>query len=346
MSSNLFHSCRREHSPSRFVRLALAWLFLPVGVGMHPRGGVDDERAIQAAPPEPPSAPATQPASLPAVQPATKSAEVYSGWPFVAKEAAKRQSDTAKALNLQKGLTVKLGKRLAMKLVLIPAGTFIMGSLKTERDNRDVFNDEVQHEVTISKPFYMGSTNVTVTQYAQFVKETGQPHKEPSITQMDDHPVVNVSWNDAQAFCNWLAKKTNKMVSLPTEAQWEYACRAGSQPRFSFGDKAADLGDYSWYSANSGGMTHPVGRKKPNAWGLFDMHGNAWQWVSDYYGPYAAADKTDPAGPKTGSLRVLRGGSWISDGPANCRSAHRSGATPVTVNAYNGFRVVVAPSVD
>jgi formylglycine-generating enzyme required for sulfatase activity len=346
MSSNLFHGCRREHSPSRFVRLALAWLILPVGEAMHPRGGVDDKRAIQAAPPEPPSAPATQPASLPAVQPATKSAEVYSDWPFDAKQAAKRQTDTAKALGIKKGLVLNLGKRLAMKLVLIPAGAFIMGSPKPERDNRSVFDDEVQHEVTISKPFYLGSTNVTVAQYAQFVKDTGQQHKEPNISQAGDHPVVNVSWDDAQAFCQWMSKRSGKAVRLPTEAQWEFACRAGTQTRFSFGDKAADLGDYSWYSANNGGTTHPVGQKRPNAWGLFDMHGNAWQWCSEYLGPYVISDKTDPAGPKAGKQRVLRGGSWISDGPANCRSAHRGGDTPATRNPYYGFRVVVALSAD
>ena len=112
--------------------------------------------------------------------------------------------------------------------------------------------------------------------------------------------MVDVSWDDASAFCKWLSKKTGKTVVLPTEAQWEYACRAGSKTRFSFGDKDSDLGDYAWYSDNSGGMTHPVGQKKPNAWGLYDMHGNAWQWCSDSYGPYAAADKTDPTGPKDG----------------------------------------------
>ena len=200
--------------------------------------------------------------------------------------------------------------------------------------------------MTISKPFYLGSTNVTVAQYAQFVKDTGRPHQEPSIQQSGDHPVVQVSWDDAQEFCQWLSKKTGKTVGLPTEAQWEYACRAGSQPRFSFGDKAADLGDYSWYSANSGGTTHPVGRKRPNAWGLFDMHGNAWQWCSDYYGPYVTTDKTDPAGPKAGKQRVLRGGAWISDGPANCRSAHRGGDTPATLNPYYGFRVAMGTSAD
>jgi len=344
MPSNLFYECRRERSLSRFVRLAQASLILLAVRVMFTLAGLGGERAIQAAPPELSSAAA--PATPPDGQPTRKTAEVYSDWPFGAKEAAQRQNDSAKALGIRKVLILNLGKRLPMKLVLIPAGTFIMGSLKTERDNRDVFNDEVQHEVTISKPFYMGSTNVTVAQYAQFVKDTGQPHKEPNIKQTGDHPVVQVSWDDAQAFCQWLSKKTGKTVGLPTEAQWEYACRAGSQPRFSFGDRAADLGDYSWYSANSGGMTHPVGRKKPNAWGLFDMHGNAWQWCSDYYGPYVAADRTDPLGPKTGKQRVLRGGSWISDGPANCRSAHRSGDTPVTRNPYYGLRVVVGADAD
>jgi formylglycine-generating enzyme required for sulfatase activity len=102
----------------------------------------------------------------------------------------------------------------------------------------------------------------------------------------------------------------------------------------------------SWYSANNGGTKHPVGRKRPNAWGLFDMHGNVWQWSSEFLGPYVIADKVTPAGPKAGTQRVLHGGSWISDGPANCRSAHRGGDTPGTVNPYYGFRVVVALSTD
>lgn len=246
------------------------------------------------------------------------------------------------ATQLVKKLTLDLGNNVTLKLVLIPAGTFLMGSPETVKDR---FKGEVQHEVTISKPFYLGVTHVTVAQYAQFVKDTGRKHEEPSFKQAGDHPVVKVNWDDAQAFCQWLSKQTDKTVVLPTEAQWEFACRAGTKTRFSFGDKDINLGDYSWYVVNSAKRTHPVGQKKPNAWGLFDMHGNAWQWCADFYGPYAAADKTDPTGPKEGNIRVARGGSWIAEPPA-CRSAFRCRNFPNNRAGEFGLRVAVATSTD
>jgi len=308
----------------------LAWLAPLLIAAMIPTKGLRGDRATEAVPP-------TTNAANPD--------EVYSGWPFDAREAAKRQNDTAKTLGIQKLLTLSLGNGVGMKLVLIPAGTFIMGTPKSEQTKARM-NDEVQHEVTISKPFYMGITHVTVAQYAQFVKDTGQTHNEPAFKQTGDHPVVNVSWDDAKAFCTWLSQKTGKTVGLPTEGQWEYACRAGTTSRYSFGDKDSDLGVYAWHGGNSGGVTHPAGRKKPNAWGLYDMHGIAWQWCSDYYGPYAAADKKDPAGPKTGKQHVVRGGSWASDYPANCRSAFRSADDMISRRAFVGFRVVIALSLE
>ena len=256
-----------------------------------------------------------------------------------------------------KELVLDLGNKVTLKLLQIPAGKFLMGSPKDEKDRRDDeglppgkwVNGSPQFEVTISKPFYLGVYHVTMDQYAQFVKDTGQKHQkheheEPFFKQTGDHPVVNVDWDDAQAFCAWLSKKTGKMVVLPMEAQWEYACRAGSKTRFSFGDKEDELGDYAWYFGNSmdkakgAMMMYPVGQKKPNAWGLYDMHGNAWQWCADYYGEYAGAD---PTGPKKGRFRVLRGGSWCDD-PRVCRSAYRDGGNPGYRNDDVGFRVAVA----
>jgi formylglycine-generating enzyme required for sulfatase activity len=237
-----------------------------------------------------------------------------------------------------KKLTLDLGNNVTLKLVLIPAGKFLMGSPASVKDR---FKGEDQHEVTISKSYYMGVTHVTVDQYAGFVKDTGQKHDEPSFKQTGDHPAVNVSWHDAQAFCQWLSKKTNKAVTLPTEAQWEYACRAKSKTRFSFGDKNNNMGDYSWFVENSGKMTHPVAQKKPNAWGLYDMHGNAWQWCADYFGPYVVEDKVDPTGPKEGNIRSARGGSWIAEPPA-CRSAFRCSGFPQKREGAFGFRVAVA----
>ena len=203
-----------------------------------------------------------------------------------------------------------------------------MGSPTPEQENRPSFKEEVQHEVTISKPFYIGVTHVTVAQYAQFARDTKRKQNEAKFKQGGDHPAVQVSWDDAEAFCQWLSKKSGKTVALPTEAQWEYACRAGTQTRFCFGDKAAPLVDYSWYSVNSGGMTHPVAKKKPNAWGLYDMHGNAWHWCADYYGPYVVADKTDPTGPKDGqpprATWLFLDGRWSSKLPLGVPQRRRS----------------------
>ena len=267
---------------------------------------------------------------------------------------AQAQPDGADATTKPKELVLDLGDKVTLKLLQIPAGKFLMGSPKDEKDRGDDegmppgkwVNGSPQFEVTISKPFYLGVYEVTVAQYAQFVKDTGQKHEEPDFKQPGDYPVVNVSWDNAQAFCAWLSKKTGKTVTLPTEAQWEYACRAGSKTRFGFGDKEEELGDYAWYDGNSmdkdkgAKMTHPVGQKKPNAWGLYDMHGNVWEWCADYYGEYTGAG-ADPTGPKDGGLRVLRGGSWNFN-PRICRSADRDGSNPDYRNVDGGFRVAVA----
>src|ERR1019366_4608955 len=144
----------------------------------------------------------------------------------------------------------------------------------------------------------------TEEQYEQIIG------KNPSGFKGAQNPVETVSWDDAVEFCKKLSQKTGKTVRLPTEAQWEYACRAGTKTRFSFGDNDADMGDYAWYYGNcTEHITHPAGQKKPNAWGLYDMYGNGLQWCSDFMRYYdAAADKTDPTGPKEGNIRVQRGG--------------------------------------
>jgi formylglycine-generating enzyme required for sulfatase activity len=223
-------------------------------------------------------------------------------------------------------LTLDLGKGVSMKLVRIRPGKFMMGE---EKD---------QHEVTISKPFYIGVTEVTQAQY-EAVMGTN-----PSILKGATNPVETVSWNDATEFCKKLSKKTRQAVRLPTEAEWEYACRAGTKTGFSFGDADDGLGDYAWYLANSGNTTHPVGQKKPNAWGLYDMHGNVWEWCADWSGDYPKGAVTDPQGPASGSTRVLRGGGWLAD-PYNCRSAlRRNDISPDNRARDFGFRVVVSVS--
>ena len=155
----------------------------------------------------------------------------------------------------------------------------------------------------------------------------------------EDRPVEQVSWDDAQEFL----AKLNLMEKidtyrLPTEAEWEYACRAGSTTRFCFGDKEEKLGEYAWYGDNSEGKTHPVGQKQPNAWGLYDMHGNVWEWCQDWYGDYPAGPVTDPRGPDAGEYRVLRGGSWDND-TRNLRSAVRNYYYPDYRSDIIGFRV-------
>ena len=192
-------------------------------------------------------------------------------------------------------LTLDLGGGVKMKMILIRPGKFVMGD-----------RIEGRHEVTLSKPFYMGVTEVTQAQY-QAIMGTN-----PSLFKGATNPVDMVSWNDAAEFCKKLSEKTRQTFRLPTEAEWEYACRAGTQTAFSFGDDPSTLGDYAWWAMNSGETPHPVGQKKPNAWGLYDTHGNVWEWCADWWGEYPKGPITDPSGPATASLglRVLRGGSW------------------------------------
>ena len=146
------------------------------------------------------------------------------------------------------------------------------------------------------------------------------------------HPVVYVSWEDAKAYADWLGMR------LPTEAEWEYACRAGSEAEYYFGDNESKVAEYAWYHANSGGNAHPVGEKKPNAWRLYDMHGNVWEWCQDWYDAYASSPAADPKGPSSGGSRVLRGGSWFYYAGL-CRSAYRGGRWPSYRDDNTGFRL-------
>jgi len=166
--------------------------------------------------------------------------------------------------------------------------------------------------------------------------------QNPGFEQTDENPVACVSWNDAQAFCEWLSALEGRRYTLPTEAQWEYACRSGSTAKYHFGDDDGLLSEFAWYGANSGGKSHRVGTKKPNAWGLYDMHGSLWQWTMDRYAvdSYRTSPKADPQGPQTGVLRVVRGGSWF-DPATLCRSAHRGYLRPSWIQTHVGFRVAV-----
>jgi len=239
-----------------------------------------------------------------------------------------------------KKLEVDLGGGVKMELILIPAGEFLMGSPDSDKDAMP--SEKPQHRVRITKPFYLAKFLVTQEQWAAVMG------KNPSYFKNPKNPVENVNWDDCQKFLGKLSVKTGwpkSKFALPTEAQWEYACRAGSATRYHFGDAESKFGEYAWCRANSGGKTHPVGEKKPNAWGLYDMHGNVWEWCQDWYdgGYYTHSKKDDPTGPAIGSIRAFRGGGWAY-AAAGCQSASRFHSVPGARSFYVGLRVAFVPT--
>jgi formylglycine-generating enzyme required for sulfatase activity len=232
---------------------------------------------------------------------------------------------------------------IGMEFVYIPPGTFTMGSPKDEPGR---YNDEIQHEVTISKPFFMQTTEVTQGQWKAVMGNNPSRFKDCG----DNCPVESVSWNDIQDFIKKLNQKGEGTYRLPTEAEWEYAARAGTMTPFAFGkclstDQANYNGNYPLEDCPKGQWrqkTVPVGSFDPNAWGLYDMHGNVWEWCQDWYGDYPSSAVTDPTGAENGSVRVLRGGSWSHDA-RDCRTASRNGSTPDDRSYFGGFRLVRLP---
>jgi formylglycine-generating enzyme required for sulfatase activity len=261
---------------------------------------------------------------------------------------------------------------------------------RIEFNEEHLANEKPAHKVTLSKAFWMGKHEVTVGQFRRFVEATGYKTdaekgtgfkgamvaiesnlkiaedaswRNPYLKQTDEHPVVCVSWNDARAFADWLnatdkAKAAGASYRLPTEAEWEYACRAGTTTRYQWGDdpdkgkgwcNAPDLTakktfpQWTVFNWDDGFLyTAPVGSFKGNAFGLHDMHGNVWEWCHDWYGQYKGEDQSNPAGPADGEDRVVRGGSWIYI-PGDIRSAFRDRADPRGRLSYYGFRLVLAP---
>ena len=231
----------------------------------------------------------------------------------------------------------------SIRMTEIPGGT------------EELRDDRTHSSWTVEiRPFLLATVPVTQGLY------TAVTEHKPVLQEDQQKPAVHVSWQAAVFFCNLLSQKEGLQecytiqndgeevtcnwdadgYRLPTEAEWQYACKAGTS-----GYRYGEIGKIAWYDENSGGESHNVGTKEPNAWGLYDMHGNVWEWCSDWYAEsYAAADKTDPTGPKKGMERVVRGGSWDSD-PARCRSATRTGFPDGRYN-LNGFRVVVTVGVD
>ena len=289
--------------------------------------------------------------------------------PFNEKTAKQRQARWAKYLRVPVVQTNSIG----MKLALIPPGEFRMGSpkelieeeLKTHGDDQwykePLPGEDPQHRVRITKPFYLGTYLVTQGEYQRVMgvnpsrfSATGKSKEKVAGQDTKRFPVEMVSWDDAVEFCRRLSempeeKAAGRWYRLPSEAQWEYACRSGSTGRYSFSSGRSgipkeyeehELSDYGWFGDNSGGMPHAVGLKRANGWGLYDMHGNVWEWCQDWYdvGYYVQTPVDDPTGPLGGSHRVNRGGGWFP--PArSCRSALRHHDGPGTRFDFLGFRV-------
>ncbi len=284
----------------------------------------------------------------------------WANWQFDEHEAKRRQAEAARQLGVPVETAIDLGGGVTLDLVLIPPGMFDMGSPDTETGRWEA--EGPVHRVRISRAFYMGKYEVTQEQWEMVMGERrGGFQTRPYNPKL---PVEEVSWDGCQEFLRRLEatglRRERPQVSglkpqgyrLPTEAEWEWACRAGTRTRFSFGDADARLGEYAWYDGNSGSTTHPVGEKQPNAWGLHDCHGNVWEWCSDWYGEYSPNPwpgkfrwTRDPVGPPSGAGRVLRGGSWYYS-PGRCRSSCRLSGVYPGYRGVNGLglRVVVSSS--
>lgn len=258
-------------------------------------------------------------------------------------------------------LSIELGTSNSLELLLVQPGTFSMGSPATEEGRSE---DEQVRSTTLTQAFYLGRTEVTVRQFEAFVRETRYrteaedgksggfgwdgtklvqapryTWRAPGYLQTPDHPVTLVTWNDAKRFCAWLSGKAKRVITLPSEAQWEYACRAGATSAWSGGP----VEEVAWTVENAAGQAHPVGSRKANAWGFHDLHGNVWEWCEDWYGPYQPAQLLDPLQVRSDlsdkPRRVLRGGSWLKETRFS-RSAARYRNDPRSRNPDNGFRVM------
>ncbi|MBM4085163.1 MAG: hypothetical protein FJ272_10275, partial [Planctomycetes bacterium] len=258
------------------------------------------------------------------------------------------QTDTAKRY----GLPVSFENSLGMRFVLVPPGEFSMGSPESEKGRDE--SEGPTHKTIILKPFYMGVHEVTNGQYLRFLDDSDYKGDGDASAEYLQHvrlgdpmlaaeaqPIVFVSWRNAVRFCEWLTARESKMHRLPTEAEWEYACRAGSQTAFCYGDDSglAQLGAYAWLRDNANEGTNLVGRKKPNPWGLFDMHGNVWEWCSSAFRPYPYSEVDGREDLEAPGMRVARGGSFVNTA-WSVRSASRLELSPTTTLGRMGFRVV------
>lgn len=297
--------------------------------------------------------------------------------PFEATQARAHQNAWAKHLNTTVEMTNAAGLKFVLippgEFLMgstseqIKRGLEQATEFKIGADRRYVPDEGPQHRVVLTKPFRLGATEVTVGQFRRFLGSSGYKteterlgggnthrrngpteyihdpalsYASPGYEVTDNSPATQVTWNDAVAFCDWLTREGGVMHHLPTEAQWEYACRAGTTTDYSFGDDLNQLDEYTWNGKNHNGASRPVGTKKPNPFGLFDMHGNTREWCADWYGKtwYKRSPVEDPTGPEIGEGRVLRGGKWLNK-PPFLRSAFRFDMWPTYRSQYFGFRV-------
>jgi formylglycine-generating enzyme required for sulfatase activity len=243
--------------------------------------------------------------------------------------------------NYTETLTTLDGAKITFEMIAVPGGTFTMGSPTSEKGRKA--DEGPPRKVTVG-PFWISKTEVTWDEYDTFMEsvpqtpkgDPGEPYEADAITgptlpygdqyrgfSSGKKPAIGIGWYGGMVYCKWLSKETGKLYRLPTEAEWEYACRAGTTGKYSFGDDDSKLGDYAWYTKNAKNMTHDVGTKKPNPWGIHDMHGNVAEWCLDWYGAkYPAGDEKDPKGAAEGKNHATRGGSWKST-PSQTRAARR-----------------------
>ncbi len=247
-------------------------------------------------------------------------------------------SSENKYANLKKEITVELPPGTEMDFRLILPGSFMMGSSEVEKDREK--DEGPQHKVTIKKPFYIGVYEVT---HAQWKEVMGQIRDNAGFLGSNfDGPMQTTSWIECMEFIEKLNAMKLGKFRMPTEAEWEYACRAGTDTRFHWGDDPnyEEIDEYAWYDVNAEGRSHEVGEKEPNPWGLYDITGNVYEWCSDWYAPYSAELQTDPTGPEDGECKVFRGGEWFN--PAqNCRSAFRGKFSSESWLYFGGLRLVM-----
>ncbi|MBI3829399.1 MAG: SUMF1/EgtB/PvdO family nonheme iron enzyme [Planctomycetes bacterium] len=271
--------------------------------------------------------------AAPAANSVQNKPEAYPLW-----DGKEKVEDYAKRTGLKASETLDLGDGVKLEMLLIPPGAFTMGSPAGEPKRDGDGPMEKPHKVTITKPFYLAKFELTQAQYEKVMGTNPSVKKDPTF------PVVDLVWDDAVAFCKKASEVLKRDMRLPTEAQWEYACRAGTQTTYYTGGEEADLDKAGWYSKNSGGTVHKGGEKAANAFGLFDMLGNVRELVRDFYADYDGKDETDPQGPEQGEKHISRGGAFPAQTHLICRCASRTPEPLTRKNAIIGLRPMLALS--